>query len=525
MAWVEKIAQHSWRVRHRRDGGVVESLYGFDNADAAQEVAGMLDGHRRHGSWLTLSDERTTVITLADWVCCWWPTLDLDTRTVENYRSYLRCHILPRFGTLPIAAIAPLDIRMWSTEALEAGYAPATVGGWKNLLSMIFADAVDEGLVAANPVRKHRRRGRRARHLRPERIWATPDQVLAVAEQAGMLGGPTARLLIITAAWTGCRWGELTGLHRDNVDLHRGVITIDTWEGALHESSGKRWIGPPKTASSARRIHLPPFLTELLRKHLNTHPYEYVFTTESGTWLWRSTFTRRILRPAADGNLGVAKPAVRTHPACPGLTFHGLRHSHNTWMISDDIPEIARARRLGHHTDNRIAETYSHVSGEIHQRLLASLEHRWHTANTSTSTEQQTDPFTPERSERPAPPAHCDGGSPAGGNTSTMDATQEPAHTVCFGDDGDHDRAAALVSAVTPGRIPARRATDRHPSRRTRTPLIGKRDHASKHSIINTKIAPTEADWRDCTPAPIGSPNTHGKTLDHRSINALPAAS
>ncbi|WP_236793453.1 hypothetical protein [Amycolatopsis sp. GM8] len=49
-----------------------------------------------------------------------------------------------------------------------------------------------------------------------------------MAEQAGMLGGPTARLLIITAASTGCRWGELTGLHRNNVDLHHGVITIDT---------------------------------------------------------------------------------------------------------------------------------------------------------------------------------------------------------------------------------------------------------------------------------------------------------
>ncbi len=317
MAWVDKIAQHSWRVRHRRDGGSVESIYGFDNAEAAQDIAGALDSHRRRTSWLNLSNDRTTVITLADWVCNWWPTLDLDTRTLENYRSYLRCHILPRFGTLPIQAITPLDIQAWSTHALE-GYAPATIGGWKNLLSMIFTDAVDEGLVATNPVRKHRGRGRRSRHLRPERIWATPEQVLAVADQAGMLGGHIARLLIITAAWTGCRWGELTGLHRDNIDLQHGVITIDTWEGALHESNGKRWIGPPKTASSARRIHLPPFLTELLRQHLDTHPYEYVFTTESGTWLWRSTFTRRILHPAADGNLGVAKPAVRTHPSLPG---------------------------------------------------------------------------------------------------------------------------------------------------------------------------------------------------------------
>jgi integrase len=86
-----------------------------------------------------------------------------------------------------------------------------------------------------------------------------------------MLGGPTARLLIITAAWTGCRWGELAGLHRRNVDLDRGVITVDTWYGSLHESNSQRWIGPPKTTSSARRIHLPPFLTELLREHLDTH--------------------------------------------------------------------------------------------------------------------------------------------------------------------------------------------------------------------------------------------------------------
>ncbi|HJQ47091.1 MAG TPA: hypothetical protein VJ870_12345 [Amycolatopsis sp.] len=85
-------------MRHRRDGEVVQSLYGFDNADAAQAVADMVDGQRRRSSLPRLPSDRTTVITLAGWVCSWWPTLDLDTRTLENYRSYLRCHILPRFS-------------------------------------------------------------------------------------------------------------------------------------------------------------------------------------------------------------------------------------------------------------------------------------------------------------------------------------------------------------------------------------------------------------------------------------------
>ncbi|KFU76906.1 hypothetical protein BB31_33765 [Amycolatopsis lurida NRRL 2430] len=55
-------------------------------------------------------------------------------------------------------------------------------------------------------------------------------------------------------------------------------------------------------------------------------------------------------------------------PVRQGLTFHGLRHSHKTWMIADGIPEIAQARRLGHLLDNRIVETYSHVAREVERR-------------------------------------------------------------------------------------------------------------------------------------------------------------
>jgi hypothetical protein len=157
------------------------------------------------------------------------------------------------------------------------------------------------------------------------------------------------------------------------------VIVIDPLVGALHESGAMRWLGPPKTRASARTIALPPFPVALLREHLARHRYEFVFTTPSGTWLWRSTFLRRVFRPAVDGSevrgtkAGCA--AVRS-----GLTFHGLRHSHKTWLIVGGAPEIAQARRLGHHLDNRVIETYSHVAPEVEQRLLDDLERRWHTA-------------------------------------------------------------------------------------------------------------------------------------------------
>lgn len=65
-----------------------------------------------------------------------------------------------------------------------------------------------------------------------ERVWAMPGHVVRLAEQAAVLGGMSAKLLLITAAWTGCRWGELAGLKRHNVDLRRGVIVIDRETGS-----------------------------------------------------------------------------------------------------------------------------------------------------------------------------------------------------------------------------------------------------------------------------------------------------
>lgn len=198
-----------------------------------------------------------------------------------------------------------------------------------------------------------------------------PEHILRIADQATMLGGPSAGLLVITTAWTGCRWSELAGLQRNHVHLDRGAIVIDPEIGALHESAHGLWLGPPKTPASARTISLPPFLVELLREHLATTNGSFVFTSRLGCRLRRSTFDRRVFRPAVDGN---ARKGI--YPVRPGLTFHGLRHSHKTWLIADHIPEIAQTRRLGHHLPNRLAEVYSHIAPEIETELLTNLERR-----------------------------------------------------------------------------------------------------------------------------------------------------
>ena len=90
-----------------------------------------------------------------------------------------------------------------------------------------------------------------------------------------------------------------------------------------------------------------------------------MFVSPRGELHRRSNFGRRALSPAVNGTLDQARPLVRLTPVKPGLTFHGLRHGHKTWMIADGVPEVAQARRLGHILGDRIQETYSHVAAEV----------------------------------------------------------------------------------------------------------------------------------------------------------------
>ena len=196
-------------------------------------------------------------------------------RTEDFYRSLLRRHILPRWGDHSLVDISGIKAAAWAKDLRAAGYSAVTVAAVMKLCRLLLADAAEERLIPTNPIRA-RHRGRRRSEPRAERIWATPGEVLAIADNAAQLpvGGLDAAVLIVTAGWTGARWGELAALQRHNIHLDHaggGYIVIDPHIGAMVESSRGIELGPPKTTESARTITLPPFLVALLRAHLATH--------------------------------------------------------------------------------------------------------------------------------------------------------------------------------------------------------------------------------------------------------------
>jgi hypothetical protein len=59
-----------------------------------------------------------------------------------------------------------------------------------------------------------------------------------------------------------------------------------------------------------------------------------------------------------------------------GLTPHGLRHSHKTWMAEEGTPEILAEQRLGHQVPG-MRGLYTHVSERMRAELTQALQARW----------------------------------------------------------------------------------------------------------------------------------------------------
>jgi integrase len=359
MAWVERRG-NSFRVRYRNPDGTVGTDSSHPTRAAAEIRCKQVDVDQAFDTYL---DPAAGRITLAEWVAIWERGHLAGDAKWAAYRSHLRNHILPRFGHVQLSKITRQSVKVF-VKHLKTQLADSSAANVMTLLSLLMREAVADRRIGYNPCTGVRVVTRRA----PERPHATPAQVNTITAR---INRRADQILVITAAYTGMRWGELTGLARANTHLGEGFIRVHPEVGALHEVQGRLYLGPPKTASSVRDIHLPPFLVGLLQEVLDSHDHDIVFCGARGAFLRRSSMSRRVWGPAVNGN-----PRTRTGPVIQGMHFHDLRHTHKTWLIEDDIPEIAQAQRLGHRLPG-VRGIYSHVTPTMRQRITDALQARW----------------------------------------------------------------------------------------------------------------------------------------------------
>ena len=172
-----------------------------------------------------------------------------------------RNHIVPFLGSIELAEVSTGTIRSWRATLLSEGRSEDRAAKAYKLVRAIFNTAVDDGRIKRNPCRI---KGA-GEHRAAERMTATVPQVYALAERMP----ERFRVLVLAAAFTGLRWGELIALRRCDIDLSQRILYVRRRLAQL--SHGGIQAGPPKSAAGVRNVALPTVLVDELRRHMECY--------------------------------------------------------------------------------------------------------------------------------------------------------------------------------------------------------------------------------------------------------------
>jgi integrase len=322
-------------VRYRLPTGEVRTKTHRTKKEA-ERFAAITEADKARGE---LIDPRAGQETFAEWWARWWPTtVNLRPSSRARDESYARNHLLPRFGSLPLAAIDHTEVTRWVADLNASGLAPATVVKAAQILGKTMGAAVDAGRIRTDPTA----RVKLPKIEHHEMRFLTPGEVATLADAID----PRYRALVLVGAYCGLRFGELAGLKRDRVDLlHRRLEVLEI----VTEVKGKHYTGPPKTRAGRRSVPLPRVVVDALTEHLADTPGEIVFPAPEGGYLRGSLFRPRIWQPATRA------------AGLEGLRLHDLRHTAVALWIAAGASPKAIAARAGHSSVVTVLDRYGHL--------------------------------------------------------------------------------------------------------------------------------------------------------------------
>jgi integrase len=269
VSWEEVLVASIRRVIHQtgrmslqarwRDPTGSQRSKNFPRRIDAERFLVTVEARKLEGTYIDPHAGRIRLGDFAEQTTSGWVNRRDSTQARDE--SYLRSLVLPVFAAMPIGAIGFYDVQEWIADLVTDGYAPATIRHAYQLLGRICNDAVTAGLIARTP----------CRDVNLPKIQDTEKRFLSPTEIAHLADSihPRYRALVITAAYTGCRVGELIALDVDRYEPDKRIIRV---ERSLAEVRGHLRFGPPKTAAARRAVSVPSWLPDVIDQHLNDHP-------------------------------------------------------------------------------------------------------------------------------------------------------------------------------------------------------------------------------------------------------------
>lgn len=358
---------------------------------AAQHRAAILDAidkgtfdyavtfpHSRNAPQLTALPGRA--ITVAAYLDAWLERRShrLKSSTQSGYTRVINGHLIPEFGSRPLADIKRLDIKTWAA-GLSAGNKAIA-----NILSVFRAalqEAFEDELVDSNPLA-----GWAYRKSDPPKASEDVDPFTAEEQAAilAMLDGQ-GRNLVQFAFWTGLRTSELIALDWGDVDWIKGHIQV---RRALTNAARKTGPETTKTRAGTRAVKLlPPALAALkAQKESTWMKGEEIFQNPRTLERWGGD------QPIRKGLWAHALKRAGVRYRYPYQT----RHTYASMMLSAGENPMWVAQQMGHSDWGMIRRVYGRwMPDENTQSGRLAVERFW--SGKADQKADQTTQYSPKK--------------------------------------------------------------------------------------------------------------------------------
>lgn len=303
-------------------------------------------------------------------------------RTLESYKGYVRREIIRLIGGIELGRIKPGHVRWILSSMKRKQLSAATIAQARGVLRTALRQAVEEGLIPANPAAavKGPKVTRRELHC------PTPAELASLLECSR---GTMWEIPVLLAVVTGARRSEILGLAWEDVDLRSGTIFIQRGvQRSVDPESPEVVFTQLKTKRARRHIQLPSLARDRIRTHRREQlerrvrladewrnplddsgdPVALICDRGDGFMIHPDSFTHSFKRMALEAGL---------HPS---TRLHDIRHAVATELERRGVHSIVVSAVLGHASPAFTAATYQHAWQEGPSEAADALEQAFRAA-------------------------------------------------------------------------------------------------------------------------------------------------
>jgi integrase len=289
-------------------------------------------------------------------------------KTFQTYREFITRHLTPGLGHIPLIKLTPSHIQSYYTNKLshgrldgKGGLSPRSVLHQHRLLRSALQQALRWQLLARNPADG----AVPPKPRRAEPAIVDGNGSLALLEAAA---GSWLHVPILLAVTCGMRRGEALALRWEDVNLETGALAV---RRSLEQTSQGQVFKSPKSGKS-RVIRLTKLADTVLRQHQAAQAE--IRRQMGGAWENLDLVVCNDLgAPRSPQALTQAFILLRNRAGAT-VTFHGLRHSHATILLSQGVQPKVVSERLGHSSIGITQDLYSHVMPHMQEEAAHQVD-------------------------------------------------------------------------------------------------------------------------------------------------------